>query len=250
MKNLLLVLLFSTTFCFAQTPKPKYLTKEEVIKLIQDMKDPSPDFSFLLQDEDSDGVPDRLDREANTPKDCPVDVRGESTDLDGDGVKDCDDKEPFTIPNTPVDINGVATRLPSCNCDFSIMSPRYEQSFSPVYFTTNTYTLSAETQVNLKTIAVPMIKNSTICVAIEGYISQKEAKDAKKAVSLSYNRAKAIADFLSTNYGISADRLKVKIKGNDDVVKIINTPKDYLFNQRVEVRIVPCTETSDAAPAK
>jgi outer membrane protein OmpA-like peptidoglycan-associated protein len=250
MKNLLLLmLLFSTTFCFAQTPKPKYLTETQVIELIKQHQ-PAIDINTILRDEDGDGVADPLDREPNTPKDCPVDTRGEMLDSDGDGVKDCDDKEPFTIPNTPVDINGVATRLPPCNCDFSIMSPRYEQSFSPVYFSTNNYTLSAETQVNLKTIAVPMIKNSTICIAVDGYISQKETKNAKKALNLSYNRAKAIADFLSTNYGISADRLKVKIKGNDDVVKIINTPKDYLFNQRVEVRIVPCTETSDAAPEK
>ncbi len=65
----------------------------------------------LLKDSDSDGVPDKLDRENNTPNDCPVDTRGVALDSDGDGVKDCDDREPYTAPGYPVDPNGVATKL-------------------------------------------------------------------------------------------------------------------------------------------
>jgi Domain of unknown function (DUF4139)/N-terminal domain of unknown function (DUF4140) len=63
----------------------------------------------MLKDEDGDGVPDRLDRESNTPKDCPVDARGEALDSDGDGIKDCLDREPYTAPGYPVDAYGVAT---------------------------------------------------------------------------------------------------------------------------------------------
>jgi outer membrane protein OmpA-like peptidoglycan-associated protein len=247
MKNLLFLLLFPACICLAQTPKAKYLTREEVIELIQKSQ-PHVTYEDPTRDTDGDGVIDRLDREANTPKDCPVDTRGESTDLDGDGVKDCDDKEPFTLPGYPVDPNGVATRMPYCNCDLSLISIPFHQYFNPVYFGTNTYTLSAETQVSLKTIAMTMQKNSSVCFAIEGYVSQKEAKDEKNVLNLSYNRAKAVADFITNNYSIDGSRLKIKIKGNNDIVKIINTPEDYIYNQRVEFYIVRCSESSDEAP--
>jgi OmpA-OmpF porin, OOP family len=249
MKNiLLLALLFSTIFCLAQTPKKKILTEEDVVKIVKRIQ--ASEDAFILKDTDEDGVIDQLDREPNTPKDCGVDTHGMSLDSDGDGIKDCDDKEPFTYPTYPPDPVSVVSKPIPCVCDFSTFSVPYKQHFNPVYFTTHTSTLSAETQVYLKTISVAMLQNTSTCLAIEGYVSEKETKDVKKALNLSYNRAKAISDFMCNNYGINSDRLKVKIKGNNDIVKIINTPKDYTFNQRVEFYMVPCTETSDEAPSK
>lgn len=71
----------------------------------------------LFKDTDEDGVPDRLDKEPNTKKGCPVDVKGVILDSDKDGIPDCDDKEPFSPPGYPIDANGVAVIPPNPCCD-------------------------------------------------------------------------------------------------------------------------------------
>ena len=71
----------------------------------------------LFKDTDEDGVPDRLDKEPNTKKNCPVDVKGVILDSDKDGIPDCDDKEPFSPPGYPIDANGVAVIPPNPCCD-------------------------------------------------------------------------------------------------------------------------------------
>ena len=73
----------------------------------------------LFKDTDEDGVPDRLDKEPNTKKGCPVDAHGVILDSDKDGIPDCDDKEPFSPPGYPVDKNGVAIIPPNPCCDNS-----------------------------------------------------------------------------------------------------------------------------------
>ncbi|CAM6004734.1 unnamed protein product, partial [Sphagnum balticum] len=75
----------------------------------------------IMKDSDDDGVPDKLDREPNTKKGCPVDAHGVILDSDKDGIPDCDDKEPFSPPGYPIDQNGVAIIPPNpcCNVDTS-----------------------------------------------------------------------------------------------------------------------------------
>jgi outer membrane protein OmpA-like peptidoglycan-associated protein/opacity protein-like surface antigen len=207
-----------------------------------------PDPSEMLKDTDGDGVPDKLDRENNTPADCPVDTRGVSLDSDGDGVKDCDDKEPYTAPGYPVDPNGVATKLLT-NIDCSVCGNKAEWFLPMVNFNSDSYCIKPEFQAQLKQVANVMTKNSKLCVAVEGYTDDnKGSKTGNDA--LAYNRAKAVSDYLINNYGVSADRLKIKIKGEDNVVKgngVGTTAASYL-NRRVELRVVECAEASDAAP--
>ena len=74
----------------------------------------------LFKDSDDDGVPDRLDREPNTKKGCPVDAHGVTLDSDKDGIPDCLDKEPFSPPGYPIDQNGVAIIPPNPCCDNSV----------------------------------------------------------------------------------------------------------------------------------
>lgn len=71
----------------------------------------------LAKDDDEDGVPNYLDKEPNTKKGCPVDVRGVALDSDGDGIIDCDDKEPYSPPGYPVNEFGVAQIPPNPCCD-------------------------------------------------------------------------------------------------------------------------------------
>ncbi len=58
------------------------------------------------RDTDSDGVPDKRDRCASTPRGATVDVRGCPSDTDRDGVLNGLDRCPDTPANTPVDANG------------------------------------------------------------------------------------------------------------------------------------------------
>jgi outer membrane protein OmpA-like peptidoglycan-associated protein len=58
------------------------------------------------RDADRDGVFDGLDRCANTPANTPVDATGCPRDTDRDGVNDAADRCPNTTAGTPVDANG------------------------------------------------------------------------------------------------------------------------------------------------
>jgi len=59
----------------------------------------------LDKDSDNDGVPDRFDKEENTPEGAKVWGSGEAVDLDNDGVPDINDQEPNTPPGAKVDPN-------------------------------------------------------------------------------------------------------------------------------------------------
>lgn len=207
-----------------------------------------PSLDDAMKDADGDGVPDKLDREGNTPADCPVDTRGVSLDSDGDGVKDCDDKEPYTAPGYPVDPNGVATKMLT-NIDCSVCGNKAEWFLPMVNFNNDSYCIKPEFQAQLKQVAGVMTKNKSLCVAVEGYTDDNKGSTEGNA-ALAYNRAKAVADYLINNYGVQENRLKIKIKGEDNVVKGngVGTSAASQMNRRVELKVVDCTETSDAAP--
>jgi opacity protein-like surface antigen len=59
-----------------------------------------------LKDSDKDGVPDRIDFCADTPRGARVDEKGCPLDSDGDGIYDGLDKCPNTPPGTKVDAKG------------------------------------------------------------------------------------------------------------------------------------------------
>ena len=61
-----------------------------------------------LRDSDKDGVPDRADHCADTPRGASVNEKGCPTDSDGDGIYDGLDKCPRTPAGAPVDVNGCA----------------------------------------------------------------------------------------------------------------------------------------------
>ncbi len=209
--------IFTACFCFAQAPKKVYMTREEVIDLIRQMQPAPTDLSTIFRDDDADGVPNTLDREFNTPMDCPVDTRGIAMDSDSDGVIDCEDKEPCSPAGFPVGPDGVATKLPQC-IDCSVCGTLNYYTFAPLYFDEKSYCLSGKTQANLKNTAHFLSNNTRFCIVIEGYVDDK-LNSAVDDAALSYNRAKAVADFLVNNYGINAERLKIKIKGKQDVIK-------------------------------
>ncbi len=62
--------------------------------------------AFLWPDDDSDGVPNHLDKCPDTPKNVKVDAKGCPLDADGDGVPDYLDKCPGTPKGVTVDTAG------------------------------------------------------------------------------------------------------------------------------------------------
>lgn len=197
-----------------------------------------------LDDEDKDGVPDQLDREPGTPADCPVDTHGVMLDSDGDGVKDCYDKEPHSRPGAPVDDKGVArpAAAPAIDC---ASCPPSDMFLPLVHFCNDSYCLQAEYQAQLKGVANMMNQNSKMNIIVEGYAD--DGYTGADATSISYARAKAVADYL-TRQGISSSRLTIKAKGDaEKAAPSAATDSERFFNRRVELKMG--SGNSDAAPS-
>jgi outer membrane protein OmpA-like peptidoglycan-associated protein len=191
----------------------------------------------LLKDDDNDGVINMLDKEADTPAGAAVDTRGRALDSDSDGVKDYVDKEPFTAPGMPVDHDGIGTGLIK-NIDCSVCGGG--SWFLPsVHFDNDSYCIKGEYYGDLKNVASVLAKNPKVCVAIKGFTDDGRTGDYNSG--LAYNRAKAVADFLVSNFGVDKNRIAVKVGGNEAITKTAN--------RRVEIETTACGTTSDSAPA-
>jgi hypothetical protein len=166
------------------------------------MKLPKPTFD----DADGDGVIDQLDREPNTPADCPVDTHGVTKDTDGDGVPDCKDKQLITPTECqPVDADGVGkcpdpacctdmrrdSTVNACPCDYPSLA-----------FSGNGSTLSSDIRAMLATTASKMKASPACNITINGY---PEASKASQATC--QRRLDAIRKYLVETQSISADRI-------------------------------------------
>lgn len=76
-----------------------------IASVYEEVTDISDKLEKLDKDTDGDGVPDRFDKEENTPAGAKVWGSGEAVDLDNDGVPDVNDQEPNTPPGAKVDPN-------------------------------------------------------------------------------------------------------------------------------------------------
>ncbi len=175
---------------------------KETEKLITDTK------TAVDKDTDGDGVPDRLDKEPNTPPNCPVDVRGVSRDTDGDGVPDCIDKQLITPTECqPVDANGVGKCPPPDCCSKNAIKETENNNCNlgelpSITFKANSAVLSPDARALLETVAAKL-KQSTNCV-----ISLTIYPDlSKKAQQLSIKRLSEIQNYFIQKLDISADRI-------------------------------------------
>ncbi len=196
----------------------------------------------LLKDDDNDGVINMLDKEADTPAGAAVDTRGRALDSDSDGVKDYLDKEPFTAPGMPVNPDGIGTGLIK-NIDCSVCGGSW---FLPsVHFDNDSYCIKGEYYGDLKNVASVLAKNPKVCIAIKGFTDDGRTGDYNNG--LAYNRAKTVADFLVSNFGVDKNRIAVKIGGNEAITKAGTSVNSA--NRRVEIETTACGTTSESAPA-
>jgi OmpA-OmpF porin, OOP family len=207
----------------------------------------------LLADTDGDGVPDKLDKEANTPAGANVNTRGETLDSDGDGVADYLDKQPYTGPGLKVDGNGVHTPtdpgyVTKAEVEKMATSQKWvNETVTPasvssgssnwflpmIHFDNGASTIKPTYYAQLHHVATVMQKNPGITVIIEGHASSTSS--VQNNLNLSKKRAENAAKFLTENYGISSSRLVVKYEGETNPLN--GSRGDSYMNRRVEFKV-------------
>ena len=164
------------------------------------MKLPKP----VLDDTDGDGVTDQFDREASTPKGCPVDAHGVSRDTDGDGVPDCKDKQLITPTECqPVNADGIG-KCPDPKCCSDIkppVDPCANVGGPSILFKKNSAAISRDAELAL-TFLAGSVRNSPTCrIVVTGY-----GEPSKSGQQLSWDRVNNIIRFLVERQAISESR--------------------------------------------
>ncbi len=202
---------------------------------------------FDNSDSDKDGILDMVDQEADTPENCPVDTRGVRLDSDGDGIADCEDDEPYSPPGYEVSAKGIA-QVPQPNIlnendvnkiidgRLAALPPVETASdwFLPmIHFDNDKYSIKNSEYGKLHNVATVMRLNPGIRVVAAGH-TDKRAGDCYNDL-LSYNRAQAAIDYLSTKYGI--DRSRFVLNWGGENTNLIPTNSSNLMNRRVEFTV-------------
>lgn len=223
----------------------------------------------ILKDTDEDGVPDKLDKEPNSKKGCPVDVKGIALDSDKDGIPDCDDKEPFSPPGYPIDQNGVAQVPPNPCCDNDTTGAGiggdgamaggpggkgkrnrsgYDCSkveLPGVFFDEDKYFIDPAYQSALHQVAEKLQMCPDVKMVITGVDESKN--NQKYNEQLAYNRATSVVDYLVEKYGISRDRFIVKYQGGKKS-NANQTPQERKKSRRVEFGYAADGEKGESNP--
>lgn len=168
-------------------------------------------------DKDGDGVCDHLDREPNTPADCPVDTHGVTKDTDGDGVPDCKDKQLITPTECqPVDADGVG-KCPEPDCCKNPPLPPVAPcpcDYPSLAFKGNNTLLSADNKAMLATVAAKMKAHPDCMITLNGYPETSKASQAN-----CMKRLNAAKMYLVEKENISADRITVNCEVNSGLDK-------------------------------
>ena len=222
-------------------------------KKISDM-DPDKIAADLNKDDDEDGVPNRLDKEPASKKDCPVDAKGVMLDSDKDGIVDCEDKEPFSPPGYPIDKFGVAQVPPPACCQEAGKGGgngsgkgAYDCSkmeLPSIYFDDDKYYLDPNNEGTLHTIAERLQMCPDVRLVVTGKDESKN--DRKYNEQLAYNRSSGVIDYLVEKYGVSRDRFIVKYEGGTKAKNA--TPLEIKRSRKVEFKYAADGETGESNP--
>jgi outer membrane protein OmpA-like peptidoglycan-associated protein len=222
-------------------------------KKISDM-DPDKIANDLNKDDDEDGVPNRLDKEPASKKDCPVDAKGVMLDSDKDGIVDCEDKEPFSPPGYPIDKYGVAQVPPPACCQEAGKGGgngsgkgAYDCSkmeLPSIYFDDDKYYLDPNNEGTLHTIAERLQMCPDVRLVVTGKDESKN--DRKYNEQLAYNRSSGVIDYLVEKYGVSRDRFIVKYEGGTKAKNA--TPLETKRSRKVEFKYAADGETGESNP--
>jgi outer membrane protein OmpA-like peptidoglycan-associated protein len=206
--------------------------------------DPDRIIAELLQDDDEDGIINKLDKEPATKKGCPVDTHGVALDSDKDGIIDCDDKEPFSPPGFPIDANGVA-KVPCCAEGMKGQEGTgkgfdcSKVELPSIYFGDDKYNVSPEYFAHLHEVADKLQMCPDAKIVVTGI-----NVNGKYGEQLSWSRVNKAIDYMTSKYGVSRDRFIVKFVTGEKAT----TPQQKMEQRRVEFRVAQDGETGPSNP--
>ncbi|MEZ5009707.1 MAG: OmpA family protein [Chitinophagales bacterium] len=205
----------------------------------------------IPNDEDGDGVPDKQDKEPNTPADAIVNSKGETLDSDGDGCPDHEDPEPFSTPILPIvdckNVYDFATKE-CCDEKATVIAavPCKEIQLPSIHFDDNKYYVKPEFYAHLHEVARKMQDCPDLKVVSNGHTDTRA--DIKYNEQLSWNRVNASINYLVQKYGISRDRFIVKYSGERSPLTGDETAAGKYQNRRVEFRFAEDGEEGESNP--
>jgi len=194
--------------------------------------DPNAILDDLLKDDDEDGVINKMDKEPNTKKGCPVDTHGVALDSDHDGIIDCDDAEPFSQPGFPIDASGKA-KVPCCaeNMPINPNSSSHNTTVDcskgelpEIHFADDKYGIMPEYFAHLQLVSDKMQMCPDAKIVVTGFNT-----DGKYGEQLAWNRVNKAIEYLSNKYGIDRSRF---------MVKFVQLPKNATAQEKADARKV------------
>ena len=211
---------------------------------IDDITDLKARPDFIPSDSDGDGVMDIFDLEPETPFGAQVDTRGITLDSDGDKIPNHEDLEPYSPPNFEYDSKGVAIKpLPS---DTAAASEQGLSLFLPIiHFKTNQFDIRETEYSKLDYLSRLLSLYQDIRLSVIGYADRIGTEQYNNEIS--YQRAVAVIDFLTSRLNVPRNRLVLIWKGEQDAIVVDD--EDSYMNRRVEFNIVS-PDLKDMEPPK
>jgi OOP family OmpA-OmpF porin len=212
-------------------------------------------------DEDGDGVPDRLDECPGTPKGARVDARGCPKDADGDGVYDGIDECPDTPGGCVVDARGctkdadkdgvcdgvdrcpdtpAGAKVDKWGCPITQKEQELIETgrirLENVYFDTAKSTIKSQSFAVLDEVASILGKYDDLDIEIGGHTDARGAEAYHQ--TLSEARANAVLDYLVTKHGLRRARLIAVGYGESQPIATNDTAAGMAKNRRVEFKVL------------
>lgn len=195
-------------------------------------------------DTDNDGVYDHMDNCPETPKGTPVNAMGCTPDTDKDGIADHVD----SCPGTPV---GLAVNEVGCSADsdqdgvfdYEDKCPNTIQGVNVnpqgcfisatlnIQFETNSAVIQKDYIEKIKEFSDFMKSNPGFAIEIQGHTDDKGSAVYNK--QLSQKRADAVMKMLSSQYGISTNRLSAVGYGEEQPIVPNDSPENMQKNRRI-----------------
>ena len=199
----------------------------------------------FTDDADNDGVSDAFDKSPKTPLGVAVDGSGNALDVDMDNIPDYRDADPFSNRGVLVDANGVEldddkdgvpnskdlesnTLVGTMVNQFgmNVSSTVYTNGggmiyFPSIYFNSGSAIVGSSNENRIAIMALMLKNNADISLNVIGHTDNVGNTKFNKELGL--KRAKAVINYLVSNYNIDAKRLNAITRGEEEPLSNVTT---------------------------